>query len=273
MYRFDKADPGRAALTNTLFYYGDYARTGEVTLGGKSYGALLADDSSSGDFRGQKGKQGGLVSLVLDLNGDGKFDRRREGLDVNKPFNIGGTTYEIRGMTPSGAAFQIATSNETVEETKPAPNLAAGQKALPFETKTTGGETVKFPGSHKAKLVMLDFWATWCPPCREELPGLVAVYNKYHDQGFEVLGISLDKKDDAEKLATFTKDHNMPWPQIFDGKFWTAQVAVQYDVRSIPAAFLVDGDTGLIVAAGNQLRGEELDGTLAKALAKKKEHR
>jgi thiol-disulfide isomerase/thioredoxin len=120
---------------------------------------------------------------------------------------------------------------------------------------------------------MLDFWATWCPPCREEIPGLVAVYNKYHDQGFEVLGISLDKKDDAEKLATFTKDHNMPWPQIFDGKFWTAQVAVQYDVRSIPAAFLVDGDTGLIVAAGNQLRGEELDGTLAKALAKKKEHR
>jgi thiol-disulfide isomerase/thioredoxin len=117
---------------------------------------------------------------------------------------------------------------------------------------------------------MLDFWATWCPPCRAEIPGLVAAYNKYHPQGFEVLGVSLDKKGDDEKLAAFTKDQKMPWPQVFDGKYWTAQVAVQYDVRSIPAAFLVDGDTGVIVATGNDLRGEQLEGTLEKALAKKK---
>jgi hypothetical protein len=76
IYRFDKNDPARAALTGFLFYYGDYARVGEVSLGGKSYKAILADSWSSGDFRGQKGKQGGLVSLLLDLNEDGKFDRR-----------------------------------------------------------------------------------------------------------------------------------------------------------------------------------------------------
>src|ERR1043166_422111 len=119
LYRFDKNDTARAAFTNTLFYYGDYARVGKVTIGSKSYEAILSDSWSSGDFRGEKDKQGGLVSLLLDLNDDGKFDPRREGFDVTKPFNIGGTTYEIKGMTPSGSAFQIEKSAESVEETKP----------------------------------------------------------------------------------------------------------------------------------------------------------
>jgi thiol-disulfide isomerase/thioredoxin len=269
IYRFDKTDPGRAAFTNTLFYYGDYARVGEVAIGGKSYKAILADSWTSGDFRGEKDKQGGLVSLLLDLNDDGKFDRRREGFDVNKPFNIGGTTYEIKGMTASGSSFQIEKSAETVEETKPAPNLVSGKKALEFEAKQTDGATVKFPTTYKGKLVMLDFWATWCPPCRAEIPGLVKTYNKYHDKGFDVLGISLDQMNQGEKLAKFTEEYKMPWPQVYDGKYWTSKVAVQYNIDSIPQAFLVDGDTGQIVASGQNLRGENLDQTIETALAKK----
>ena len=129
---------------------------------------------------------------------------------------------------------------------------------------------MKFPGKYKGKLVLLDFWATWCGPCREELPNLTAAYKKFHGQGFEVLGVSLDQAKAEEKLAKFTKDNEMPWPQVYDGKFWSAAVAKQYGIESIPSAFLVDGETGEIVATGDRLRGTALAGTLEKALGKKK---
>ncbi len=270
MYRFDKNDPQRAALKSTLLYYADYARSGDVVLGGKKYGALLVDDFVTGDFRGAKDEKGKAVKLFLDVNEDGKFDRRRESFDVTEPFNIGGTTYEIAGMQPSGEAFQIVKSDRVVAETKPAPNLAAGQKAVAFEAKTTAGDSIKFPESYRGKLVLLDFWATWCGPCIAELPHLTKTYERFKGEGLEVLGISLDQPNAGEKLASFTKEKGMPWAQVYDGKFWQAEVAQQYNVDSIPRAFLVDGDTGVIVAAGGDLRGEKLAATVERELARKK---
>jgi len=268
MYRFDKNDASRAAFANSLFYYRDYGRAGDVSLGGKTYHAMLIDDNATGDFRPPKGAANPTVMLLLDLNNDSKFEQRGESFDVTKPFNIGGTTYEVAGLTASGGTFQFVKSSQTVEETKPRPSLAAGAQALPFEAKTTDGDTIHFPQSYKGKLVMLDFWATWCGPCRAELPHLSSAYEKYHAKGFEVLGVSLDQADASGKLATFTKENKMPWPEVYDGKFWKAAVAQSYYIDSIPHPFLVDGDTGMIVAEGNTLRGEDLDGTIAKALAK-----
>jgi len=268
LYRFDKRDAGRAQFANALFYYRDFLRAGEVSLGGKTYHALLADDDNSGDFRPSKDTNQTPAMLLLDLNNNGKFERG-ESFNVTKPFNIGGTTYEITGLAASGETFQIVKSSKTVEETKPPvppPTLTAGSNALAFEATTTDGTKISFPKSYKGKLVMLDFWATWCPPCRAEIPGLVKNYAKYHDKGFEVLGVSLDQPNSTEKLAQFTKDNNMTWPEIYDGKFWKAAVAQQYYINSIPHPFLVDGDTGKIVAEGGALRGEALAGTIAKAL-------
>jgi thiol-disulfide isomerase/thioredoxin len=123
--------------------------------------------------------------------------------------------------------------------------------------------------NYKNKIVMIDFWATWCPPCRGEIPNIVKTYQKYHDKGFEIIGISLDKDGDKDKLISFTKENKMPWRQYFDGKGWQNEMAVQYGIQSIPTAFLLDGK-GNIIAKGNDVRGvdENGDELLGKVVAK-----
>jgi thiol-disulfide isomerase/thioredoxin len=270
-YRFDKNSPTRAAYAGSMFYYPDYAREGKVTLGDKAYKALLVDRFATGDFRGKSGSSPGVM-LYLDLNENGKFDRAGEGFDVREPFKAAGQTYEIAGMTASGNSFRIEKSTRVVPEKKAVaqtgPSIAVGKPAKIFKATTTEGSAIDFPASFKGKIVMLDFWAMWCGPCVGELPNLTAAYNKYHAQGFEVLGVSLDRMGDDQKLANFTKKNQMPWAQIFDGKYWQAEVAALYSVHSIPAAYLVDGDTGLVIANTN-LRGAALAKTIEAALANK----
>ena len=113
----------------------------------------------------------------------------------------------------------------------------------------------------KGKVVLVDFWATWCPPCRGEVPGVVAAYKKYHDKGFEIVGVSLDQ--DKDKLLAFTKEHEMVWPQYFDGQGWDNDVSKSFGIDSIPAMWLVGKDGKLITTNAR----EDLDGDVAKALA------
>jgi thiol-disulfide isomerase/thioredoxin len=108
--------------------------------------------------------------------------------------------------------------------------------------------------------VLLDFWATWCPPCRAEVPDVVATYKKYHDKGFEVVGISLDQ--DKSALLAFTKEHDMAWPQYFDGKGWDNDVSRGFGIDSIPAMWLV-GKDGKVITTNAR---DDLDGSVAAAL-------
>jgi thiol-disulfide isomerase/thioredoxin len=141
--------------------------------------------------------------------------------------------------------------------------LMVGTKFPDFNETDVAGKPLSI-ANDKGKVVLIDFWATWCGPCRAELPSVLATYRKYHDKGFEIIGVSLD--EDQAKLTNFTKSMNMTWPQFFDGKSWQNKLAVKYGIESIPATFLLDGEGKII---GKDLRGEELPAAVARALAKK----
>lgn len=136
-------------------------------------------------------------------------------------------------------------------------NTKIGIAARDFTQKNEKGEDINL-ASFRGKYVLIDFWASWCIPCRKENPTVVKTYNKYKDRGFEILGVSLDQKDVKWKEA-IQKDQ-LTWIQVSDLKGWGNSVAVQYDVGSIPATFLIDPN-GIIIA--KNLRGEELEKKLA----------
>ncbi len=115
----------------------------------------------------------------------------------------------------------------------------------------------------KNKVILLDFWATWCAPCVAEMPNVIKAYAEYKDKGFEVVGISLD--EDKAALEGFIKENKMTWPQYFDGKGWGNEIAQRYGISSIPATFLV-GKDGKIIASN--LRGPDLEAKIKEALAK-----
>lgn len=110
-------------------------------------------------------------------------------------------------------------------------------KPLPVQFKAVDGREVNLE-KMKGKVVLVDFWATWCGPCVAELPNVLAAYKKLNSQGFEIVGISFDQKKDD--LTEFVKEHNMPWAQYFDGKGWKNEIGRTYAINSIPSMWLID---------------------------------
>lgn len=142
--------------------------------------------------------------------------------------------------------------NDFLKEIEKLKRLAVGQPAPDFKAHTPDNKMVGI-SDYKGTITLVDFWASWCGPCRKENPNIVAQYNKYKDKGFDVLGISLD--DNPGSWLKAIDDDKLEWTQISDLKAWSSDLIDLYAITAIPTSFILD-ENGLIIA--KNLRGNDL---------------
>ena len=140
--------------------------------------------------------------------------------------------------------------------------VEVGSIAPDFKAANLAGDTLSLHGA-KGKLKLVDFWASWCGPCRAEMPNLRKLYKKYHGKGLEIFAVSLDDKRANWEQAS--RDEQIKWLNVSDLSGWRSPIAARYLVRAIPATFLLDGENRIIA---KDLRGKELEKKVMEVLGK-----
>lgn len=176
-------------------------------------------------------------------------------------------------LTPEEVKTYFAGLDKKVTETKSGKKIKTaldamfaiviGKPAPDFSAPSPEGKTISLKES-LGKVTIIDFWASWCGPCRAENPNVVALYNEFHAQGLNIIGVSLDK--DATKWKEAIAKDGLTWAHVSNLKFWEDPIAKQYNVQSIPATFILDAK-GIIVA--KDLRGDELKAKVKELLGVK----
>ena len=132
-------------------------------------------------------------------------------------------------------------------------SAAADRRQFPtFRVRDINGNRLS-PDMYRGKVVVIDFWATWCPPCRREMPNVVQMYRQYHDQGLEIIGVNMDT--DLNALRSYMRTNDIEWPQYAEGNGWDNVLVDKYEVESIPFTIVLDRQ-GRIYATN--LRGDAL---------------
>ena len=170
-----------------------------------------------------------------------------------------------QALAELAAKYPETASGRLARDKLAAAALTAGSEPIAIHATDLDGKPVSL-ADYRGKVLLMDFWATWCAPCMKEMPHIVAMHRTHHEQGLEVLGISLDRAGARDKLDRVLAASNMDWRQVYDGGHWHAEVAQHYDVASIPFTVLIGRD-GLVVGTG--LHGEQLEAAVKQALAAK----
>ena len=239
-----------------IIYFRDCYMAGQIELGGVSYKMAIIDENSDGLFDDLDHDQ-----LLIDIDQDGKLLASQDSHErywLDAPFNIHGTVYEATSVSPDGSTITVDETDKWVDEKLP---LAVGYPAPDFSVKDADGNDLSL-SSLKGRVVLLDFWASWCAPCREELPNVEQAYKDYADRGLVVVGIDLDRNEGAFTGAV--SYFGLTYPQVFDGA--DNKVSGLYRVTGIPMSYLIDRD-GII--RGKSLRGDDLETAIDKLISGK----
>ena len=244
-------------LQECVLCYRNAGRTGHIDSDGESYSIAVLDENGDGRFDDLDNG-----TLFIDLNQDGKLVGRSDSAEyhkLNEPFNIHAKVWEVASLSPDGTVLNLRVSNASVAMKR---YLDPGLPAPAFAGEDLSDNMIELEKvAADAKYVLLDFWASWCGPCRTEYPYLRRLHARYKDHGLRIIGVNLDS--DREKAVAAARDNQLEYPHLFDGGGWQNAVAVLYRVRAIPQTYLLDQDLNIVA---KNLRGVRLESQLAELL-------
>tara|TARA_B100000029_G_scaffold339016_1_gene331175 strand:+ start:31 stop:1743 length:1713 start_codon:yes stop_codon:yes gene_type:complete len=214
-------------------------KSGTVNWNNEEYKIALADENTDGLFNDLNN-----IALSIDRDQDGKMNgstSSAEGYKGNQLFEFGGMSWVVDSINASGTKITL---KESEKEAPHKPYLTPGNKSPNFSFVSHSGKKISLE-KLKGKVVLIDFWATWCGPCIKMAPEIQQLYDELEGPNFVMLGISLDS--DEEKLNKYLEDNpEMKWEEHFDGKGWDNEISDLFRVNSIPTMYLLDQD-GMIV--------------------------